>query len=361
MSKHHYAIELARRGNKVYFINGPDRQKKLKRGQVQVSPTKFAQVYSVEHRLMHPFFFKHKFRLVYNFLTGLHIKKIIRTIGVRPDIVYSFDAGDNLSLSFFSKNAFAIYMPVDGPFNHVYELNAGNAADIIISVTSRILERYNHIEVPKLLINHGVSDVFINESPCQQENNPIRIGYSGSLVRNDLDIAFFEKIIGDHPSKIFEFWGENDPTSSSIHLLQDVSESTKQFLSFLRGSPNVVLHGAVTSEKLAKGLKQVDALLIAYNIRNDQNHHKVLEYLGTGKVIVSSYMSSYSSLPGLIEMVRPNEGTEQLIAVFDRIILNLAEFNTIDKQNTRINYAKQFTYKKQVSLIQQFISSKVNA
>jgi hypothetical protein len=335
MSKHHYAIELARRGNKVYFITN---------------------VYSIEHRLMHPFFLKHKFRQVYKFLTSLHIKKIIRTIGVKPDIVFSFDAGDNLPLSFFNKKAFTIYMPVDGPFNHVYELNAANSANVIISVTSRILERYNHIKVPKLLINHGVSSVFINESPCQQENDPIRIGYSGSLVRNDLDIAFFKKIIADHPGKIFEFWGENDPVSSSIHLPQDVSESTKHFLSFLRDTPNVILHGAVTSEKLAIGLKHVDALLIAYNIRNDQNHHKVLEYLGTGKVIVSSYMSSYASLPGLIEMVNSENGISELSTLFNYVMSNLPEFNTIQKQNMRIDYAKQFTYEKQVSLIEQFVS-----
>jgi len=355
MSKHHYAIELARRGNKIYFLNSPDRLHRLKRGQILIRPTKFYNLYSVEHKFIHPFFFKHKFKLVYKFLTSIHIKKIIRAIGETPDIVFSFDAGNNLPLSSFSKNTFSIYMPVDGPFNHIYELDAGNSADVIISVTSRILQRYNHISAPKLLLNHGVADIFINQYPSEQMSDPIRIGYSGSLVRNDLDVIFFMKIIKEHSDKIFEFWGENDPASSSIHLPQDISESTKQFLVFLQNSPNVILHGAVTTEELAIGLQQVDALLIAYIIKNDQNHHKCLEYLGSGKVIISSYMSSYSHLPELMEMIKPNEGTEELTALFSRVIGRLPEFNTIEKQSLRICYAKKFTYSMQVSLIEQFI------
>ena len=39
MSKHHYAIELGKAGNKVYFINHPDKRQELRRGEVKVSPT----------------------------------------------------------------------------------------------------------------------------------------------------------------------------------------------------------------------------------------------------------------------------------------------------------------------------------
>src|SRR4030095_6805250 len=110
--------------------------------------------------------------------------------------------------------------------------------------------------------------------------------------------------IRNHPKLQFEFWGENDFRKSTIHFAQDVSEKTKEFLKTLKNLPNVKMHGPVSPSELAKGIGQMDALLICYNIRNDQNHHKVLEYLGTGKVIVSNYLSAYDrDYPGMVEMV----------------------------------------------------------
>lgn len=360
MSKHHYAIELGRRGNKVYFINHPDRRYRLKRGEVKVNSTNYKNVFSVNHRIVHPFFFKYKLKRLYEYLTSFHIKQIIKKIGVQPDVVWSFDAENSLPLEFFSKRALKIYMPVDGPFNHVFELDAGRNANIIVSVTERILNRYRELKAPKYQVNHGVSDVFINERVSRELNSPIRIGYSGSLVRNDLDIPVFTKIISSHPDKIFEFWGENNPARSTIHLQQDVSDATKRFLSFLFNSPNVILHGAVTSKTLAEGLKRMDALLIAYNIKNDQNHHKVLEYLGSGRVIISSYMSSYVSHPGLIQMVTSSENNDELPALFDSTISRLEFFNSPQKQEERISYAMQFTYSNQVRRIERFLIENAN-
>src|ERR1044072_3424593 len=80
MSKHHYAIELGKAGNKVFFINRPDKLKELRRGEVKVEKTGSQNVMVVRHRLFHPFFFKYKFTQLYNFLTSFHIRKILRSI-----------------------------------------------------------------------------------------------------------------------------------------------------------------------------------------------------------------------------------------------------------------------------------------
>lgn len=355
MSKHHYAVELGRRGNRVYFINHTDRRYRLRRGEIKISKTNFQNVFSVNHRIVHPFFLKFKVKSLYEYLTGFHIKQIIRKIGMQPDVVWSFDAGNSLPLGYFTKNAFRIYMPVDGPFNHEFELDAGRKADIIVSVTERILGRYKELNAPKYQINHGVADVFINDFSSREMHLPIRIGYAGSLVRNDLDIPVFMKIITFHPDKIFEFWGENNPAKSTIHLPQDVSDATKRFLDFLSNSPNVIMHGAVKPSILAEGLKRMDALLIAYNIKNDQNHHKVLEYLGSGKVIISSYMSSYVNNLELLEMVTSIDNNDELPALFDSVINRIEYFNSQQMQEERIRFAKQFTYSSQVRQIEKFI------
>jgi glycosyltransferase involved in cell wall biosynthesis len=353
MSKHHYAVELGKLGNKVYFINRPDRLRRLKRGEITILSTQFENVFSVSTRFIHPYFLKFKVRNFYNFLTGIHLKKIIKTIGKYPDIVWSFDAGNTYPIKLFTKSSAKIYMPVDGPFGVEEELLAAEGADIIISITKRILDRYESNPAPKLQINHGVSQVFVNEQLTETLNQPLRIGYAGSLVRDDLDMLIFKSIIEAHPDKVFEFWGENDPAKSTIHLPQDVTLETKSFLQFLKTTPNVIMHGAVKPHTLAEGLKRMDALLIAYRIKDDQNHHKVLEYLGTGKVIISSYMSSYIDYPDLIQMARSKDNNEDLLELFNYVMKNIQAFNTLPSQHQRLEFAKANTYPAQIGRIEK--------
>jgi hypothetical protein len=356
MSKHHYAIELSKMGNEVYFINHPDKKHELRRGEIKIEATQYENLMVVKHRFFHPYFFKSKYTKIYNYLTKYHINNIIRATGKKPDVVWSFDTGNTLPIKYFSCKYHKIYMPVDGPFGTRHEVEAADTANIIISVTNRILETYKNIDVPKYQINHGVASVFINNDMKTQNNNKIKVGYSGSLIRSDLDNETFLAIIDAYPNIGFEFWGEIDPNTSNIHLSQDVEQSTLHFIESLKNAPNVVLHGAVDSITLATGLKKVDVLLICYNIKNDQNHHKVLEYLGTGKVIVSSYMSSYENMESnLIEMLGNSEGNQGFLELFGKVITHINTYNSIENQQFRINHAKQFTYSSQIEKISKFL------
>lgn len=359
MSKHHYAIELGKAGNKVFFINHPDKRKELKRGEVKVAPTESQNVCVVMHRLWHPYVLKFRFNLLYSLFTSFHIRKILRTVGLKPDVVWSFDTGNTLPLKYFPDSAVKIYMPVDGPFGHEDERRSAHESDVIISVTDRILSAYDIFDKPKFRINHGVAQVFLNVSGQEREKDKIRVGYSGSLIRNDLDTACFLKIIQDHPEITFEFWGEHDPKKSNIHLPQDVLNETHTFLEALNHIPNVILHGPVNSSKLAEGLSRMDALLICYRIRNDQNHHKVLEYLGTGKVIVSNFMSSYQDEdPDLIYMVKSKETNDELPVLFNRVINNLEHYNAAPLSEKRKRFARQYSYSNNIKRIEEFISAR---
>ena len=353
MSKHHYAVELARMGNRVFFINHPDRRNEMPRGEVKIEPTEYEGLSVVKHRLIHPYFLKFKFKRLYNMLTSMHIRKIVKRVGAEPDIVWSFDAGNTLPLKFFPHSERRIYMPVDGPFWHKEELLAAEKADIILSVTPEILSRYKGLGKPLMQINHGVASAFLQNGSIGKPQHPIRVGYSGSLVRNDLDIPVFLEIIASNPQIQFEFWGEHDFRKSSIHLPQDVSEKTKAFLETLKSWPNVKMHGPVHSDVLARGIAKMDVLLICYNIKNDQNHHKVLEYLGTGKVIVSNYLSAYGrDYPGLIEMVTSPENNRELPALFSNVINNLSFYNSPDLYEKRKNFAAMNSYTSNIMKIE---------
>ncbi|MBL7698722.1 MAG: hypothetical protein JNK79_11205 [Chitinophagaceae bacterium] len=360
MSKHHYAIELGKAGNKVYFINHPDKRYELRRGEVRVLETDAINVFEVKHRLFYPYFLKFKANWLYNLTISWHIRKIIKAVGFYPEIVWSFDTGNTIPLRYFPKSELRILMPVDGPFGHKHEMRAVKGADVIISVTERILSVFKKFPIPGLLVNHGVAQVFLDDHVNGVANDKIRIGYSGSLVRNDLDTKCFLHLVKSHPDKIFEFWGENDFRKSNMHLPQDVSRETLKFLETLKSMPNVVMHGPVSSETLALGLKKMDCLFLCYSIKNDQNHHKVLEYLGTGKAIVSNHLSSYKDAASdLLVMAQSTDNNDAFPKLFDAVVKDLGFYNSKDKQEVRKKYARQFSYAENIRRIETFVNDHV--
>jgi hypothetical protein len=358
MSKHHYAVELAKLGNKVFFINHPDKKHELSRGQVLVQSTEYKNVSVVHHRFIHPYFLKYRFKKLYNVLTHIHIGRIIKHVRVYPDIVWSFDAGNTLPLKYFPRSILRIFMPVDGPFGHEDEIRASDKSDFIISVTPQILSTFKHLDTPKFLINHGVSDAFINNNFLQTTSKTVRVGYSGNLLRSDIDTQVFVAIIQSHPHITFEFWGEHDFSDSKIHLPQDVGEDSRSFIRTLKRLPNVILHGPVSSTDLAVGLARMDILLICYNIKNAQNSHKILEYLGTGAVVVSTYLSAYvDSYPGLIEMVKCKDNNDEFSHLFSKVLSNLAAYNSNENKILRKDFAGKYSYSKNVKRIEEFVNS----
>jgi hypothetical protein len=103
-------------------------------------------------------------------------------------------------------------------------------------------------------------------------------------------------------------------------------------------------------------LTKADLLLLVYDVKNhpDQltNAHKILEYLASGKVIVSSFINDYANKSYLLEM--PMEG-ENFSELFRRVMLNLASYNKGENRTTRINYAKANAYSTRVAEIETLV------
>lgn len=360
MSKQHYAIALANQGNIVYFISHPDLNRLLRRGEINIEQTSYRNISVVKSRLIHPYFLKFKCKWLYNFLTGIHINRILNKIGKEPDVVWLFDIGNSIPLKYFPKRARKIYMPVDGPYGTKEEEEGAIGADIIISVTNEIIAQFNKSSIPSFCINHGVADIFINLPKKFVPNSKIRIGYSGSILRNDIDTEVFLKIIRLHPNAIFEIWGEYDYLKSNIHNPDDVPDKTINFIKELETQTNVILHGAVSSVELANGLKRMDCFILIYDSRGFyntmSNSHKMLEYLASGKAIVSSYISYYESYPNLITMVKDKNSNDEFPNLFSEVINNIAFYNSVSKQKEKIDFAKHFTYQRQVDKIEKILT-----
>lgn len=343
LSKHHYAVELGKMGNCVYYIEGPSSDMSLRKGDVQIHATEHKNVFFIRHRLSFPLFVKFKLPSAYNFLIAKHIRKLINNIPQKVDAVLSFDISNTLPLTAFGKCSKILIAADDSKDKSA--IDAAKGASAVLGIAKELLEKYEGYNVPKYLLGHGVATYFINEGPDAHTNTPLQIGMSGNFLRRDLDRQSMLTIINDNAEVVFNLWGSCDYNNSN--LLSDKDDDTLVFIEALRNCKNVVLHGQVSPSVLAAALKKMDGFLICYDIEKDQsggtNYHKVLEYLATGKVIVSNNITTYDTEDRLIEM--PAERNNILLpALFRDVINSIDKHNALPQQQKRIAYAKEHTY-----------------
>jgi hypothetical protein len=360
ISKHHYAVELAKLGNTVYFLNGPDQRKSLKKGEIKITATKYPNLFTVEHNLFFPYVLNFKARYIYDHLIKIHIDKILKKIAHPIDIVWSFDLSNTIPLKYFPVSCIKIFMPVDESQNE-RAIKAAETADIILSVTNEIIEKYKAFKVPGVFINHGVSEMFFNENINPNINEPLRVGLSGNFLRPDVDRQTLLKIFESNTEIIFECWGAVNNINANLVTTNDIN--TLSFIKKLNSLTNVILHGIVDSRTLGEKIKDIDCFLICYDINKDQskgtNYHKILEYLATGKVVVSNNVTTYKNYPHLVTMAHSRDNNNELPDLFHRVVENIKEFNSINRQKTRIDFAKQHLYSKQIQKIEILLSSSV--
>jgi len=358
ISKHHYAIELAKLGNKVYFLNCPDQRNELRPGQIKIIDTEYPNLHVIDHRFFFPFIIRYKGGQLFYKLVTIHIRRILKKLKEEIDIVWSFDNSDAIPLRCFPESATRIFMPVDELSAEKW-IVAAKGADMIASVTDEILEKYSAYNIPKLFLNHGVSSIFINHNIHEGTNTPIQVGLSGNFLRPDVDRITLLKIIEAHPDIIFNFWGAVNYVNANI-----AAEGDQEAISFtnkLSSLPNVKAHGVVNVETLSSKLKEVDCFLICYDIQKDQskgtNYHKILEYLAAGKVTISNNVTTYQKYPGLLVMPQTRENNDELPALFENVVKNLNKFNSIDEQQKRVDFANNYLYVKQIEKIATFLTN----
>jgi glycosyltransferase involved in cell wall biosynthesis len=356
VSKHHYALELAKYGNTVYFLNPPDAT--LKESVQVMALASTPGLFIISHRLNFPYNIKFHAIGIFHWLMRWHIKKIVKVIGKPIDIVWSFDLGNLYPFKLFPKKTLRVFHPVDEPLNAT-AINSAKGAQVIFSVTNEILEKYRGYGLPLHFINHGVSEIFLEQQQVPRSGDTILVGFSGNLLRPDIDRPVFLQIIKENPHIVFECWGSYQAKDDNIG--GGFSNETALFIDSLRALPNVILHGAVPAAELAAGYRRMDAFLICYDVERDQskgtNYHKVMEYLGAGKVIISNNISTYKDRPDLVSMISERLHNSSLPALFKEVTGNLALYNTPEALLKRQQFAAGNTYKMQVANIECLLNA----
>lgn len=354
ISKHHYAEELARRGNRVYFVNPPAEERAFGRPEVRIRDSEVPGVRVVDHRVSVPYALKFHARWAFRLAMWPHFRSIRRAIGERIDVLWSFDISHIYPLQFFPEARFRILHPVDEPTARD-DWRGARGADVLFAVTREILAGYAAAGVPRHFINHGLAAPFLalaeDERPRQEPG--IRVGMSGNLLRPDIDRGTTLAIIREHPEVTFECWGNYEASSDN---LGGGSDAASAFVAQLKRCPNVVLHGSVPTAELVDGYRRMDGFLIAYDVTKDPsrgtNYHKVMEFLASGSAIVSSNITTYANRPDLVQMVSERAHNHGLPALFRRVISDLSGQNSPALVRARKEYARDNTYARQVDRIE---------
>jgi hypothetical protein len=80
-----------------------------------------------------------------------------------------------------------------------------------------------------------------------------------------------------------------------------------------------------------------------------------MEFLSTGKVVVSNNITIYSKIPNLIEMSSSRVNNDDLPFIFKKVTAKLEYYNQIEFSNARIAFATGNLYSRKISEIQHLI------
>lgn len=341
ISKHHYALELSK-DNEVYFISAA--QESLGTGS---NWTKVSDSLSVlDFSIPVPNIIKFKWPALYKQIWKLFAGRILSRISTSFDVIIDFGC-----YQFYDSNDFItakrkIYFPVDD-YDNLTLSNRGCRE--IFSVSINLIEKFKRGGLNPKFINHGLSVDFAKiiaeakQETTTQVDGKIRIGYAGNLYISFLDVPVFMNIIRDNPDIEFHLFGNSgNPGASSPFL---------EWYRFISTADNVKLRGLVSPSDLAREYKKLDGFILCYKPDylnyHAENSHKVFEYLSTGKVLISTYLSIYDGSP-LIEM-SPKDQNEELQSVFKRVVSDIDLYNTEEIDANRKALAFENTYDKQAA------------
>lgn len=342
VSKHHYAITLASQGYKVYFLSPPNNNLK----NIKISQTKYHNLWNIDAPQVTKGlrFYPKKLR---NFIEQKWLKSLEKQIGSPFSTVWLFENSRFYDMN-FAEGRLKIYHQVDSNQNfHIKE--AASSAGICFCTTDFIKRDLLPYNQKVFKISHGVNFVtektsLSNEQKEIFKQDTINVAYIGNLDMIYINKQILCELIQKYANIIFHFVGSYSQKGALYQICKDMN--------------NVIWWGRVESALIPNVLEKIDINLLLYRAEEYReqlaNPHKILEYLHSGKVTVATYTDEYKDKRHLLEMV---DNSNAYIQKFEEVINNLDFYNSKERQQERISFAKSNSYKKQlekiVSLIQK--------
>ncbi|MGL1889888.1 MAG: glycosyltransferase [Reichenbachiella sp.] len=328
VSKHHYARTLAEMGAKVVFANPPKNTWSLKQ-------TEFPNLQVLDYPKFIP-----GLRKLPSFISQRIIKQKLKQIerhcAVCFDIIWSFD-----NSVFFDFTLLETYN-----ISHVVDLNqdfetakAARTADICLGNTAPIITRLQINNLNAHFINHGLHISSEKEPLDLQPTDGLKIGYCGNLDIPYLDWATLEQAFDQLTDCTFYLAGKC--VRNQDKLQRD----------------NVVYLGQLNASQLKSFYDDMDLLILCYlaDDYSDQlaNPHKFMEYLASGKPIVSSYTHTYDDIPEILM----SHKQEEWLSLLKKSLIDYPIWNSKEMSHMRNKIAQDNTYEKQIERIENKINT----
>ncbi len=340
VSKHHYAVQLAEMGNQVYFLNPPS------------GADRITQIAGQSENLhIVDFVITRGIRFLPAFLSNRAQRKdaerLAQFCDTAFDVVWSFDNSRFYYLPAFGK-CLKIAHIMDLAVNFHTPIHAGSS-DFCFGVTQEIVGRLKRFNAKTYFVNHGFSPLEGLEIEASTSNRK-QVAYSGNLLLHFIDRQLVLKLVNHFSHVDFNFFGGY----AKSNLSDGGDQESQAFIEQLQTATNVRLHGALDRKKLLEQLAQQDVLLLFYDSKKYagacHNSHKIMEYLSTGKEILSTPILEYAES----ELVHQVDDHDAYIA---QLTILLEKEADKEVQAKRVAYAADHTYLRQINRIQTIVNA----
>lgn len=354
VSKHHYARALAEMGHKVFFIESDPTTRGW--GRIEIADSEVPNLKTVRYAGYLFRWLRFRARGLYDALGPSKVSQLVREIGVRPDIVWDFD---NLfqfrSLTLFDP-AVKIFHPVD---SLVSGWSAEKGQDLHFTLAKEFTKGVDPEQTPTLFVPHGLNPVHstyargVIASPKRFRRSGARpvIGYVGNLAAQGIDWPMIERLVRENSQVMFRLIGPSKGPAEPQY--SDVIER-------LKAAPNCDMPGLVPADKVVEQAKEIDLWLVCYDIarRPDAaiNTHKVLEYLATGKAVLSNYIKAYDGT-GLLHMP-DTYSNAAMPAILTRVLADPERTNTVEEMTRRAAFALEHSYVANLDVMNRFLTER---
>jgi len=342
VSKHHYAMELTRRGNKVFFINPPDNSISEK---ITISPVEeFENLYIVDYQqIVRGLRFMPS--LMMRAVERRFLNKLEKIAGLRFDVVLSFENSRFFDFG-FAGNRVKIYFQVDE--NQDFHIRKATAsADIALAINVQILDMIKPYNNNAYKLKHSFQGNLSEQAQnliggryaYQRPHGNLTAMYVGNLDNMYIDINLFEDVVKQNQDVQFVMVGPFTKEKEMYRRLSDHS--------------NVHFLGSRPYYEIPDLLATADMLLVVYGKNFTFSSHKLLEYLGSGKAIVCTCMNELGDSVNLVSMAQTYE---DFLQKFKNIVVNVQEANAPDKMMARIQFALDHTYDRQLDRMEELLT-----